>query len=177
MDFRLNSKYFTSSDKKLSDLGLERSKLFIGVGRDCPRIALPILDLIENDPEWSKSKFEMHTLLKNALEADSTIKSQFHPYFTQNQDIVEGLQNYQSWHYLGFFDFFHNENLLLNLLSNFLQRKIIFHKILNSFIPQPNRSIFGEHFKTEFNILGYRFGSNNFYISAKIKEFKPLALD
>ena len=169
MDFKLNSKYFNFSDKKLSDLGLQRSKLFIG-GRDCPRIALPILNLIKNDPELCKPKLTMHTLLKNALEVDSTIKSHFHPYFTQNQDIVDGLQNYHSWINLTGLYFFQNEDLLWNLLSNYLQRKIIFHPILKPIYRGQESKIFGENFKIEFNIFGYRLGPQSYYISAKIKE-------
>ena len=131
---------------------------------------MPILDLIENDQEWSTFKFTMHSLLKNALEMDSTIKSQFHPYFTKNQDLVKGLQNDQSWVNLGFFEFFQNQDLLLNLLSNYLQRKIIFHSILQPIYQEQENKIFGENFKIEFNIFGYRYFHQSYYISAKFKE-------
>ena len=111
----------------------------------------------------------MDTLLKNALEMDSTIKSHFHPYFTQNQNLVVGLQNYHSWSYLTAVDFYQTEDLLLNLLSNYLQRKIIFRPILKPLCLEQERKIFGENFKIEFNIFGHRIGPQSYYISAKVK--------
>ena len=86
----------------MSALGLQKSKLFLG-GRECPRIVLPILDLIGKDSKWSKSNFTMESLLRNSLEVNSTLKNQFHPCFSQNQDIVKGLQDYHNlWFSLNF---------------------------------------------------------------------------
>ena len=86
----------------MSVLGLQKSKLFLG-GRECPRIVLPILDLIGKDSKWSKSNLTMESLLRNSLEVNSTLKNQFHPCFTQNQDIVKGLQDYHNlWFSLNF---------------------------------------------------------------------------
>ena len=100
--FENSTKLFSISDKKLSALGLQKSKLFLG-GRECPRIVLPILDLIGKDSKWSKSNFTMESLLRNSLEVNSTLKNQFHPCFTQNQDIVKGLQDYHNlWFSLNF---------------------------------------------------------------------------
>merc|ERR1711894_706999 len=109
-------------DKKLSALGLQKSKLFLG-GKKYPRIVLPILDLIGKDSKWSKSNLTMESLLRNSLEVNSTLKNQFHLCFTQNQDIVKGLQDYFSWFNLNPEEFNQNEDLLLQILSNYLQRK------------------------------------------------------
>ena len=144
---------------------LQRSKIFLG-GRDCPKIALPILDLIEKDPKWSKSKLTMENLLRKSLEVNSTLKSQFHPYFTQNQDIVKGLQDYHAWRNLSFQEFTKNEDLLLQILSNCLQRKIIFHPLLKPIYVEEKGKIFGDCFEAVFHIFGYRYGPDSFYISA-----------
>ena len=81
---------------------------------------MPILDLIEKDPKWSKSKLTMENLLRKSLEVNSTLKSQFHQCFTQIQDIVKGLQDYYLWRNLSTREFTKNEDLLLQILSNFL---------------------------------------------------------
>ena len=69
----------------------------------------------------------MESLLRNSLEVNSTLKNQFNPCFTQNQDIVEGLQDYHLWYNLSYEEFSKNEDLLLQIISNYLQRQIIFH--------------------------------------------------
>ena len=139
--------------------------------RDCPIIVLPILDLIGKDPKWSKFGLTMHLLLllSNALEANSTLKSQFHPYFTQNQDIVNGLQHYYSWMNLTFQEFIKSEDLLLQILSNYLERKIIFYPILPPLLRIQDAKTFGDHFEAVFHIFGFRYSGNSFYISATIK--------
>ena len=163
--FENSTKLFSISDKKLSALGLQKSKLFLG-GRECPRIVLPILDLIGKDSKWSKSNFTMESLLRNSLEVNSTLKNQFHPCFTQNQDIVKGLQDYYSWFNLSFEEFTQNEDLLLQILSNYLERKIIFHPILQPiWVPQIYKT-FGDKFDSVFRICGSRNHGNSYYISA-----------
>ena len=163
--FENSTKLFSISDKKLSALGLQKSKLFLG-GRECPRIVLPILDLIGKDSKWSKSNFTMESLLRNSLEVNSTLKNQFHPCFTQNQDIVKGLQDYYSWFNLSFEEFTQNEDLLLQILSNYLQRKIIFHPILKPIYGFQKDKTFGDNFEAVFHIFGYRHHAQSFYISA-----------
>ena len=122
------------SDNKLSALGLQRSKFFLGgTIHDYPQIVFPILDLIGKDPKWSKSKLTMDSLLRNSLEVNSKLKHSLHQSFTQNQDIVKTLQDYYSWFNLSFQEFTQNENLLLEILSNYLERKITFHPILKPF--------------------------------------------
>ena len=44
----------------------------------------------------------IQTHQRNSLEVNSTLKNQFHPCFTQNQDIVKGLQDYYLWFSLKF---------------------------------------------------------------------------
>ena len=149
----------------MSTLGLQRSKTFLE-GRDCPRILLPILDLIEKDPKWSKSKLTMESLLKNSIAKNSTLKNQLHPHFTQNQDVVKGLQDYYLWHNLSTREFTKNEDLLLHILSNYLQQKIIFHPILKPIYDGEKGKIFGANFEAEFHIFGYRCRTDSFYISA-----------
>ena len=163
--FENSTKLFSISDKKLSALGLQKSKLFLG-GRECPRIVLPILDLIGKDSKWSKSNFTMESLLRNSLEVNSTLKNQFHPCFTQNQDIVKGLQDYYSWFNLSVEEFTQNEDLLLQILSNYLQRKIIFHPILKPIYPEEKGKTFGDNFEAVFHIFGYRYHDSSYYISA-----------
>ena len=156
----------------MSTIGLQRSKCFLGITRkDFPQIVFPILDLIEKDPKWSKFKLTMHLLLllSSALEDNFTLKSQFHPCFTQNQDIVRGLQDYYSWRNLTLQEFTKNEDLLLQILSNYLQRKIICHPLLKPANVSQNVKTFGGNFEAVFHILGYRFGANSFYISATNK--------
>ena len=148
----------------MSALGLQKSKLFLG-GRECPRIVLPILDLIGKDSKWSKSNFTMESLLRNSLEVNSTLKNQFHPCFTQKQDIVKGLQDYYSWIHFNHEEFTKNEDLLLQILSNYLQRKIIFHPILKPIYVIQKGKTFGDNFEAVFHIFGYRFHSNSYYIS------------
>ena len=150
----------------MSALGLQKSKLFLGGNRDFPQIALPILDLIGKDSKWSKSNLTMENLLRNSLEVNSTHKNQFNPSFTQNQDIVKGLQDYFSWMNLSFEEFTRNEDLLLQILSNYLQRKIIFHPILKPFYDFQFDKTFGDNFEAVFHIFGYRFHHNSYYISA-----------
>jgi len=154
-----------TTDKKLSALGLQKSKLVLG-GRECPRIVLPILDLIRKDSKWSKSNFTMESLLINSLEVNSTLKNQFHPCFTQNQDIVKGLQDYYSWISSSFPEFTQKEDLLLQILANYLQRKIIFHPILKPIYAEEKGKTFGDNFEAVFHIFGYRFRANSYYISA-----------
>ena len=154
----------------MSTIGLQRSKCFLGITRkDFPQIVFPILDLIEKDPEWSKSKLTMESLLRNSLEVNSTLKHRFHPCFTQNQDILKGLQDYHSWYNLDTQELAQNENLLLEILSNYLKRKIIFHPILKPVYDDIQKgNAFGD-FETEFHIVGYRFHIDSFYISAPKK--------
>jgi len=152
-------------DKKLSAHGLQKSKLFLG-GRDYTIIALPILDLLGKDSKWSKSNFTMESLLRKSLEVNSTLKNQFHSCFTQNQDIVKGLQHYHSWFNLSVEEFTKNEDLLLQILANYLQRKIIFHPILKPIYPEEKGKTFGDNFEAVFHIFGYRFHANSYYISA-----------
>ena len=155
------------SDKKLSALGLQRSKFFLGgTIHDYPQIVFPILDLIGKDPKWSKSKLTMDSLLRNSLEVNSTLKSQFHQCFTQNQDIVKGLQDYYAWRNLSFQEFIQSEDLLLQILSNYLQGKIDFHPILKPIYDGEEGKIFGANFEAEFHIFGYRCSTDSFYISA-----------
>ena len=148
----------------MSALGLQRSKIFLG-GRDSPRIVLPILDLIGKDSKWSKSKQTMESLLRNSLDVNSTLKSQFHPCFTRNQDIVKGLQDSYTWYNLNSEEFVRNEDLLLQILSKFLQRKITFHPILKPVYDVQLGKTFGD-FEAEFHILGFRCFTSSFYISA-----------
>ena len=144
---------------------MQRSKIFLGV-RDCPKIVLPILDLIEKDPKWSKSKLTMESLLKNSLEVNSTLKYQFHQCFTQNQDIVKDLQDFFAWRNLTVQEFTKNEDFLLQILSNYLQRKITFHPILQPIYHGEESKTFGVNFKDVFHIFGYRKAGQSFYISA-----------
>ena len=149
----------------MSALGFGKSGLYLG-GRECPRIVLPILDLIGKDSKWSKSNFTMESLLRNSLEVNSTLKNQFHPCFTQNQDIVKGLQDYFSWINLNTSEFTKNEDLLLRILANYLQRKIIFHPILKPIYEIQFEKTFGDNFEAVFHIFGYRDHGNSYYISA-----------
>ena len=148
----------------MSALGLQRSNCFLG-GREFPRIVLPILDLIGKDPEWSNAKLTMEDLLTNSLSYQAT-KKQFHPSFIQNQDIVEGLQDYHLWYNLSYEEFSKNEDLLLQIISNYLQRQIIFHAILKPTYGFQNGRTFGDTFTDKINILGYRRHSQSFFISA-----------
>ena len=160
------------SDKILAALGLQRSKLFHeGTKYDFPQIVFPILDLIGKDPKWSKFGLTLHLLLllSCALEVNSTLKGQFNPYFTQNQDIVTGLQNYFSWSNLNHQEFTENEDLLLQILSNYLERKIIFHPILKPIYVEEKGKTFGDNFEAVFHIFGYRLHHHSFYISATNK--------
>ena len=108
----------------------------------------------------------MESLLRNSLEVNSTLKNQFHPCFTQNQDIVKGLQDYYSWFNLSFEEFTQNEDLLLQILSNYLQRKIIFHPILKPIYGFQKDKTFGDNFEAVFHIFGYRAHNDSYYISA-----------
>ena len=108
----------------------------------------------------------MESLLRNSLEVNSTLKNQFHPCFTQNQDIVKGLQDYYSWFNLSVEEFTQNEDLLLQILSNYLQRKIIFHPILKPIYPEEKGKTFGDNFEAVFHIFGYRNHGYGYYISA-----------
>ena len=153
----------------MSALGLQRSKIFPGgTQRDSPQIVFPILDLIGKDPKWSQFKLTMHLLLllSSALKANSTLKNQFHPCFTQNQDFVRGLQDYYSWYNLNPPEFTKNEDLLLQILSNYLERKIIFHPLLKPIYIGQDGKTFGEKLEGVFHIFGYRFSTESFYISA-----------
>ena len=107
----------------------------------------------------------MESLLRNSLEVNSTLKNQFHPCFTQNQDIVKGLQDFYSWFNLTQKEFTQNEDLLFQILANYLQRKIIFRPILKPIFVGQEGKTFGDHFKAEFHIFGYRYRTNSFYIS------------
>ena len=159
---------FLFSDEKLIEYGLQRSKVFLG-GRESPKIALPILDLIEKDPEWSLTKLTMQTLLMKAFETNSAFQTKFHPIFTRNQGIVQGLQNYHSWSNLRFLEMIENEDLLLELLANYLKRKIVFLPILNPIYYFQDELTFGDNFETEFNIVGYRYHIDSYYVSATIQ--------
>ena len=108
----------------------------------------------------------MESLLRNSLEVNSTLKNQFHPCFTQNQDIVKGLQDFYSWYNLNPQEFTQNEDLLLQILSNYLQRKIIFHPILKPIYGFQKGKTFGDNFETVFHIFGYRYHNLSYYISA-----------
>ena len=157
------------SDKILAALGLQRSKLFLEQTKyDFPQIVFPILDLIGKDPKWSKFGLTLHLLLllSCALEVNSTLKGQFNPCFTQNQDIVTGLQNYYLWSNLPHQEFTKNEDLLLQILSNYLERKIIFHPILKPIYDIQEGKTFGDNFEAVFHIFGYRLRFDSFYISA-----------
>ena len=104
---------------------------------------------------------------KNSLDVvDSILKSQFHPCITRNQDIVKGLQDYYSWGNLTLQEFIENEDLLLQILSYYLQRKIIFHPILKPVYFFEESKIFGDSFKDVFHIFGCRKALESFYISA-----------
>ena len=153
----------------MSALGLQRSKIFVGGRRnDFPQIVFPILDLIKKDTKWSKFGLTLRLLLllSCALEVNSTLKGQFNPCFTQNQDIVTGLQNYYLWANLPHQEFTKNEDLLLQILSNYLERKIIFHPILKPIYDFQKVNTFGKKYEAEFHIFGYRFHHHSFYISA-----------
>ena len=108
----------------------------------------------------------MKSLLRNSLEVNSTLKNQFNPCFTQNQDIVKGLQDYYSWSNLSVEEFTQNEDLLLEIISNYLQRKIIFHLILKPIRGIQKGKTFGDNFEAVFQIFGYRSHGQSFYISA-----------
>ena len=151
----------------MSVFGLQRSRIFIaGTREDFPHLVFPILDLIGKDPKWSQSKLTIESLLRKSLEVNSTLKSQFHQSFTQNKDAVKGLQDYFSWGNLTIQEFTRNEDLLLQILSNCLQRKIIFHPLLKPIYVEEKGKIFGDCFEAVFHIFGYRYGPNSFYISA-----------
>ena len=157
------------SDKILAALGLQRSKLFLKRTKyGFPQIVFPILDLIGKDPKWSKFGLTLHILLllSCALEVNSTLKGQFNPCFTQNQDIVTGLQNYFSWSNLNHQEFTENEDLLLQILSNYLERKIIFHPVWKPIYPGQEGKTFGESFDAVFRIFGYRYHGFSYYIIA-----------
>ena len=148
-------------------MGLQKSKLFLGLTQgDFPQIALPILGIIEKDSKWSKSNFTMESLLNNSLEVNSTLKNQFNPCFTQNQDIVEGLQDYNLWYNLSPQEFTQNEDLLLQILANYLQRKITFCPILKPIYDFQFDKTFGDNFEAVFHIFGYRYHGNSYYINA-----------
>ena len=165
--FENSTKLFSISDKKLSAHGLQKSKLFIGfTQKDFPSIVLPILDLIGKDSKWSKSNLTMESLLRNSLEVNSTLKNQFHPCFTQNQEIVKALQDYYSWFNLSVEEFTRNEDLLLQILSDYLQRKIIFHPILKPIYGFQKDKTFGDNFEAVFHIFGNRCHNVSYYISA-----------
>ena len=149
----------------MTALGFRKFNCFFG-GRKCPKIALPILDLLRIDPKWSNSKLTMESLLKNSIAKNSTLKNQLHPHFTQNQDVVKGLQDYHSWINLTFPQFTKNEDLLLQILSNYLQRKIIYHPMLKPIYLEEMGKTFGDNFEAVFHIFGYRGHENSFYISA-----------
>ena len=145
---------------------LEKSKLFFGgTEDDFPIIVLPILDLIGKDPKWSKSNFTMESLLRNSLEVNSTVRTQLHPCFTQSQDIVKGIQDYHSWYNLTPQEFAKNEDLLLQIISNYLERKIIFHPILKPIYDIQFEKTFGDNFEDTFHIFGYRNQVQSYYIS------------
>ena len=108
-------------------------------------------------------------LLSCALEVNSTLKDQFNPCFTQNQDIVTSLQNYYLWLNLPHQEFTKNEDLLLQILSNYLERKIIFHPILKPIYDFQIVNTFGEKYEAEFHIFGHRYHYHSFYISATNK--------
>ena len=130
---------------------------------------MPILDLIEKDPKWSKSNLTMESLLRNSLEVNSKLKHCFHSIFTQNRDIVKALQDAYLWFNLNHQEFTQNEDLLLEFLSNYLERKITFHPILKSFCVYQIEKTFGDHFEDIFHIFGYRYHNYSFYISATKK--------
>ena len=151
----------------MSALVLQKSKLFLGgTQKDVPLIILPILDQIGKDSKWSKFNLKMESLLRNSLEVNSTLKNQLHPSFTQSQDIVKGLQDYHSWYNLTPRDFTQNEDLLLQIISNYLERKIIFHPILKPIYDIQFEKTFGDNFEDTFHIFGYRDHNPSYYISA-----------
>ena len=150
----------------MSGLGLTRSKLF-HVESNFPRILWPILDLIGKDPEWSKCNFTMQSLLENSIESDSRLNNQLRPHFGKHQDIVTGLQDYYSWVNLSFGEYTKKEDLLLQILSNYLQRKIIFHPILKPTYVEQLGKTFGDNFEAVFHIFGYRYHAQSYYISAR----------
>ena len=79
---------------------------------------------------------------------------------------MKGLQDYYSWYNLNPEEFTQNEDLLLQILSNYLQRKIIFHPILKPIHGIQKDKTFGDNFEAVFHIFGYRNHGNSYYISA-----------
>ena len=79
---------------------------------------------------------------------------------------MKGLLDYYSWNDLDFEEFTQNEDLLLQILSNYLERKIIFHPILKPIYVHQVGKTFGDNFEAVFHILGYRSHGQSYYISA-----------
>ena len=79
---------------------------------------------------------------------------------------MKRLQDFYSWYNLNPQEFTQNEDLLSQILSNYLQRKIIFHPILKPIYHLQKGKTFGDSFEAVFHIFGYRFKTNSYYISA-----------
>ena len=109
------------------------------------------------------------------MEMFSPIPNQFHPRFTLNQDIVKGLQDYFSWVNLSLQEFTENEDFLLQNVSSFLQRKIVFHPILRPIYAFQNSKVFGHNFEATFHIFGYRYHNTSYYISVEKAAVKRLS--
>ena len=147
---------------------MKRSKVFLG-GRDCPKILLPVLDLIHNDPKWSQSSFTLQSLLKVAITNDPKIKTgqaKLHSSFYQNDDIFQNLQKYFTWFNLTLTEYVDNEDLILELLANHLKRKIRFSPILKPIYQRNFGKTFGHEFEETFDIFGHRNHVYSYYISA-----------
>ena len=153
---------------KMNSMGFEPLKVFLKP-RECPLIIPPILDLVQNDPEWQKSDFTLQSLLNAAISI--TPKSnfgdiKFHPSFYQNGNILQNLQNYFTWVNSTHTEFVENEDLILELLASYLKRKICFTPILIPIFKFQDGKTFGKEFEETFDILGYRNHNQSFYISA-----------
>ena len=151
------------SDKKLSSFGLKYSRLFLS-GREKPTIVLAVIDLVKNDPEWSNVNFTIGTLLQNSIVSHPEFREKFHPNFKQNGEIVKNLQDYYSWVNLDPAEFTENEDLILQMLSLYLKRRIKFSPILKPIYSTQFEISFGENFEISYSIFGYRNHIKSFYI-------------
>ena len=134
--------------------------MFIG-GRESPKIILPVLNLTQK----YQSDMTMECLLERVIDQEA--KAKFHPSFLRNGDFLQNLQDYYLWFNLTATEFAENEDLLLELLSKHLKRKIRFIPILKPTDPLQVEKSFGDEFENDFSIFGYRFHDCCFYISTK----------
>ena len=112
----------------------------MGLERECPLIALAVLDLVRSDlelgfkyPKLFMTNWNMDTLLQNALKTSPGIMAALEdfdiddPSMTENQKLellVKRLQAYNIWQNLNAVEYAKNEDLILELLAQFFKRKI-----------------------------------------------------